>query len=409
MHEGQRTVQREERQRDSAETIDRSDSMGAQLAVSPWPVVIVCAATQTNAAASPATTIQAPSSQCSSEPAASPERVSATRLPLGDARSPVAFAVRLEPATSDPQIPHANNPPEQEPVATEVHTKGEPCDPTCSSDVPGDSAPRSPSASPVRLARPQSPIATVGAAPEQQHGEDIEDQCGPRQRTQEPQVTPSHQEEERPARTLNQVHPVQSKQPNAVSPDANATSTSTPNAATSRGATLPGHGQSSSKSVHPSSPEHTQVAPTDEGPRQVKEIRVEVRQPEGQKIHLRFVDRGQDVVVTTRVTQPGSAIRLRAGLDELAASLDQQGYRTEVWRPAGPADGGSLPIELPAGPGTEERAPSIDETSKDVQSQFTGEGRQPDSRRRAMPAWLDQIENQLDGGATSPSHGGGRR
>ena len=51
-------------------------------------------------------------------------------------------------------------------------------------------------------------------------------------------------------------------------------------------------------------------------------------------VSMRFVERGGEIYVSVRSNDADVADRLRGDLKSLAARFDEQGYRTESWRPS---------------------------------------------------------------------------
>ena len=150
------------------------------------------------------------------------------------------------------------------------------------------------------------------------------------------------------------------------------------------------------KDSAPGPPQGSEVAPEfapplpqpETSPAPVREIRFEVAASDGSQVQLRFVERAGEVYVVTRTADEVLADRLRTGLGELASNLNRQGWEPELWVSGHPAESATSD----GGPGALMWA--VTQTAE------TGLGhgsREQQDKGRGYPAWLQQLEDQLEG------------
>lgn len=138
------------------------------------------------------------------------------------------------------------------------------------------------------------------------------------------------------------------------------------------------------------------VLRADSGPQKapgpLKDISIQVGQTPQEKVELRVTERGGEMHMAVRAADPEMAHTLRQALPELVNRLEENGYRTEAWRPAGIVSG--------AGPLREARESSSNSRGGDPQQPSGGsqhEGGQRGHSQSGRPRWVAELESSLDG------------
>jgi hypothetical protein len=143
------------------------------------------------------------------------------------------------------------------------------------------------------------------------------------------------------------------------------------------------------------------VAPAETTPKAtapLKDIALQVNQPGKERVDVRVVQQGNEVHVSVH---SGDAILnsgLRQGLSDLQSRLEENGYRSEMWRP------GVATAPVAAAPSAQ--ASSNFSRGGDSQAQQQQSGSQQDSGRRnqnqsGQPRWVEEMESSLQGGQQS--------
>jgi hypothetical protein len=125
----------------------------------------------------------------------------------------------------------------------------------------------------------------------------------------------------------------------------------------------------------------------------LKDLSVQVRQSSQESVELRVVEREGELHVAVRTGDADLAHGLRQGLPELVDRLDQGGFRTEAWRPAGV-------VSAPE-PSSHAHTRSSEPRNADSQSQpgWSQQDRgQRDHNQSNRPQWVEELEGNLAGG-----------
>lgn len=131
----------------------------------------------------------------------------------------------------------------------------------------------------------------------------------------------------------------------------------------------------------------------------VRELVVQLPGQDGRAVEIRFVDRRHAIEVTARTQRQQDAIPLQSNLEQLREKLATHGFTTEL-------SPSSLPPEAEAWlPARESSQPVPRETvvADSIAGQSmpgSAEGRSGgDNQRKRLAAWLNQVEDSLDGHA----------
>jgi hypothetical protein len=144
-----------------------------------------------------------------------------------------------------------------------------------------------------------------------------------------------------------------------------------------------------------------EAAPKAAGP--LKDLSVQVKQPNQESVELRVAEREGELHVAVRTGDAELAHGLRQGLPELVDRLDQGGFRTEAWRPSGV-------VSAPE-PSSQAHSRPSDSRNADSQSQpgwSQQERGQRDHNQSNRPKWVEELEGNLTGGgerSTGEFHG----
>ena len=159
-------------------------------------------------------------------------------------------------------------------------------------------------------------------------------------------------------------------------------------------------------SRQPERPEATPLRAEEGTPKTLaplKDLSVQVRQSNQESVELRVVERDGELHVAVRTGDADLAHGLRQGLPELVDRLDQGGFRTEAWRPAGV-------VSAPE-PSSQAHTRSSESRNPDSQSQpgwSQQERGQRDHNQSNRPKWVEELEGNLAGGgerSTGEFHG----
>jgi hypothetical protein len=128
----------------------------------------------------------------------------------------------------------------------------------------------------------------------------------------------------------------------------------------------------------------------------LKDISLQVTQPGNQRVDVRVVQQGGEVRVSVHSGDAILASGLRQGLSELQGRLEENGYRSEMWRPADSA----APLASTSG------AHSAPGQSRGGDAQPQSGGSQQDGSRRNpnqsnQPRWVKELESSIAGGEKS--------
>jgi hypothetical protein len=132
----------------------------------------------------------------------------------------------------------------------------------------------------------------------------------------------------------------------------------------------------------------------------VREVSIEVpgrtsAQGAPQTAQLKLVERGGEVYVAVRTPDGELAQSLRQHLGQLAARLEESGYRTETWRPveavaAGASTGGDVRRESGRGSFSDPDSGG----NRNGSAWSGGENRQQQRDSRDRPSWIEYLENE---------------
>jgi hypothetical protein len=128
----------------------------------------------------------------------------------------------------------------------------------------------------------------------------------------------------------------------------------------------------------------------------LKDISLQVTQPGKDPVDVRVVQAGSEVRVSVHSGDANLTSGLRQGLSELQSRLEENGYRSEMWRPGASA--------APLTPTPSAQASTNHSRGGDGQPQQNGS--QQDSGRRNQnqsnqPRWVEELESSLTGGEKS--------
>jgi len=128
----------------------------------------------------------------------------------------------------------------------------------------------------------------------------------------------------------------------------------------------------------------------------LRDISLQVTQAGRERVDVRVVQQGGEVHVSVHSGDANLTGGLRQGLSELQGRLEENGYRSEMWRP-----GDSAPPPTPA-----PEAQASTNHSRGGGGQPQQGGSQQDSGQRNpnqsnQPRWVEELESSLDGGEKS--------
>ena len=128
----------------------------------------------------------------------------------------------------------------------------------------------------------------------------------------------------------------------------------------------------------------------------LKDISLQVSQPGSEPVAVRVVQEGSQVHVSVHSGDATLNSGLRQGLSELQSRLEENGYRSEMWKPT-PA------VAAPTPPST---APESNNHSRGGDQPSHQGGSQQESGRRNQnqsnqPRWVEALEDSTAGEKTS--------
>jgi hypothetical protein len=128
----------------------------------------------------------------------------------------------------------------------------------------------------------------------------------------------------------------------------------------------------------------------------LKDISLQVTQAGKESVDVRVVQQGGEVHVSVHSGDAALTSGLRQGLSELQSRLEENGYRSEMWKPGT----SSAPVAAPS----PQSSNNNQSRSGDGQSQQGGS--QQDSGRRNQnqsnqPRWVEELKSSISGGEQS--------
>ena len=128
----------------------------------------------------------------------------------------------------------------------------------------------------------------------------------------------------------------------------------------------------------------------------LKDISLQVSQPGKERVDVRVVQQGSEVHVSVHSGDASLNSGLRQGLSDLQSRLEENGYRAEMWRPAGSAAPLTPTPGAHAAPG---QSRGGDAQPQSGGSQQNGGRRNP--QQSNQPRWVEELESSLTGGEKS--------
>jgi len=128
----------------------------------------------------------------------------------------------------------------------------------------------------------------------------------------------------------------------------------------------------------------------------LKDISLQVNQPGKERVDVRVVQQGSEVHVSVHSGDASLTSGLRQGLSELQSRLEENGYRSEMWRP------GVASAPVAAAPSSQES--TNHSRGGDGQPQQGGSQQGGDRRNQQQsnqPRWVEELESSV-GGEKSP-------
>lgn len=134
----------------------------------------------------------------------------------------------------------------------------------------------------------------------------------------------------------------------------------------------------------------------------LKELSLQLTQTGSERVDIRVTQQGSEVHVSVHSGDAILNTGLRQGLSELQSRLEENGYRSDMWRPSASA--------APVAASPSAQASTNQSRGEDAPPQHSGS--QQDSGRRNQnqsnqPRWVEELDSSLAGGETSSggSHG----
>jgi hypothetical protein len=162
-----------------------------------------------------------------------------------------------------------------------------------------------------------------------------------------------------------------------------------PNASPSPAAPLAGHATN-----HAETPTAADGLPKASAP--LKDISLQVSQPGKERVDIRVVQQGSEVHVSVHSGDASLNSGLRQGLSDLQSKLEENGYRSETWRPGASA--------APLAPAPAAQASPNQSRGGDGQPQQGGSQQESGRRNQNQsnqPRWVEELESSLTGGEKS--------
>lgn len=121
----------------------------------------------------------------------------------------------------------------------------------------------------------------------------------------------------------------------------------------------------------------------------LKELSVQLEQPNEGRVQLRVIDRGGDLHVAVRAADGDLANGLRQALPELVNRLEQNGYRAEAWRPSGM-------VSTPDAAETRQSSAEFRNGDSQPPPGWSQQDRgQRDHHQSSRPQWVEELEGNL--------------
>jgi hypothetical protein len=152
-------------------------------------------------------------------------------------------------------------------------------------------------------------------------------------------------------------------------------------------------------------PPAAHTAPVSDPPEQpvaapAQHISLSLADGQNQRVEVHLMDRAGEVRVSVRSADEGLTHSMRADLGSLTGKLNQSGYSTEQFAPAG-ADASSFSNRRQPSDGHESAAGN---RQNPQQNQSGGQQPPPRDGRRQRPSWVDELENSLTSSAANRSN-----
>ena len=128
----------------------------------------------------------------------------------------------------------------------------------------------------------------------------------------------------------------------------------------------------------------------------LKDISLQVSQPGRERVDVRVVQQGSEVHVSVHSSDASLTSGLRQGLSDLQSRLEENGYRSETWRPGA----STVPLAQPSSA----QASTNHSRGGDGQPQQGGpqqEGGRRNQNQSNQPRWVSELESSLTGGEQS--------
>jgi hypothetical protein len=128
----------------------------------------------------------------------------------------------------------------------------------------------------------------------------------------------------------------------------------------------------------------------------LKDISMQVTQPGKERVDVRVVQQGSEVHISVHSADAGMTSGLRQGLSELQGKLEENGYRSEMWKPGV----STAPIaSAPSGQASTNHSRGGDGQPQQGGPQQESGRRNPNQSNQ--PRWVEELESSLDGGGKS--------
>jgi hypothetical protein len=164
-----------------------------------------------------------------------------------------------------------------------------------------------------------------------------------------------------------------------------------PNASPSPAAPLAGHATHQTETSSSAAADGLPKAATP-----LKDISLQVSQPGKERVDIRVVQQGSEVHVSVHSGDASLNSGLRQGLSDLQSKLEENGYRSETWRPGASA--------APLAPAPAAQASPNQSRGGDGQPQQGGSQQESGRRNQNQsnqPRWVEELESSLTGGEKS--------
>ncbi len=132
----------------------------------------------------------------------------------------------------------------------------------------------------------------------------------------------------------------------------------------------------------------------------IKNISLQVNQPGSERIDVRVVQQGGEVHVSVHTGDATMTTGLRQGLSDLQSRLEENGYRSEMWRPGAV----TAPIAASAAGQASTNSSRGDQGQSQPQQQHGGsqqDGGRRNQNQSNRPGWVEEMESSLGSGQKS--------